>query len=172
LTLSAILEILYTVKPSLNSSIVLRGGFAVILVLLAASAVEAFRLLGMRLGTAYQIYDDCLDLAGDEAQAGKSLGSDLRKGKLTLPVLHLLDRSSTAERHRLSEIILKGSDADLQSLVLLTKESGALADAITAGQSLLQEAGDCLSHAKENACSAALAELLRTLDEMLARFAP
>jgi len=137
-----------------------------------APAVEAFRLLGMRLGTAYQIYDDCLDLAGDEAQAGKSLGSDLRKGKLTLPVLHLLDRSSTAERHSLSEIILKGSDADLQSLVLLTKESGALADAITAGQSLLQEAGDCLSHAKENACSAALAELLRTLDEMLARFAP
>ncbi len=35
---------------------------------------------GLKLGTAYQVYDDCLDIAGDEEQAGKTLGSDLRKG--------------------------------------------------------------------------------------------
>jgi octaprenyl-diphosphate synthase len=42
--------------------------------------ITALRTFGMRLGSAYQIYDDCLDLAGDESQVGKTLGSDLRKG--------------------------------------------------------------------------------------------
>ena len=42
------------------------------------------------MGAAYQIYDDVMDLAGEESKAGKTLGSDLRKGKLTLPILHLV----------------------------------------------------------------------------------
>ncbi|MHC4608182.1 MAG: polyprenyl synthetase family protein, partial [Planctomycetota bacterium] len=45
---------------------------------------------GVHFGTAFQIVDDCLDLTGDEKVVGKSLGTDLDKGKLTLPVLLLL----------------------------------------------------------------------------------
>ena len=48
---------------------------------------EALRQYGLALGTAYQLYDDCLDVLGSEAAAGKSLGADLAKGKMTLPVL-------------------------------------------------------------------------------------
>ena len=48
---------------------------------------EALRQYGLALGTAYQLYDDCLDVLGSEAVAGKSLGTDLAKGKMTLPVL-------------------------------------------------------------------------------------
>ena len=47
--------------------------------------ISAMKTFGLRFGTAYQIYDDCLDLAGNEENAGKTLGTDLRKGKLTLP---------------------------------------------------------------------------------------
>src|SRR5204862_6540116 len=85
----------------------------------APAVIAALRIFGLRLGTAYQIYDDVLDLAGDEAKAGKTLGSDLRKGKLTLPVLHLLQNSDDAERQRLSEIILNGEDGDI--LILAEK---------------------------------------------------
>src|SRR5687767_6579576 len=46
----------------------------------------ALRSYGMALGTAYQIYDDCLDLFGTEEIVGKSLGTDLYTGKLTLPI--------------------------------------------------------------------------------------
>src|SRR4051794_2617734 len=57
---------------------------------------EALRGYGMALGTAYQIYDDCLDVFGTEGAAGKSLGTDLLKGKVTLPLLVLLERKDSA----------------------------------------------------------------------------
>ena len=60
--------------------------------------VTALRQFGLAFGTAYQIYDDCVDLFGSEAAAGKSLGTDLAKGKLTLPVLLLWERATAADR--------------------------------------------------------------------------
>lgn len=62
---------------------------------------EALCQFGLTLGTAYQIYDDCVDLFGSEPLAGKSLGTDLAKGKLTLPVIVALERMSPADRVRL-----------------------------------------------------------------------
>lgn len=59
------------------------------------------RQYGLAVGTAYQLYDDCVDLFGTEADAGKSLGTDLAKGKLTLPMLLLLDRVGPAQRAQL-----------------------------------------------------------------------
>ncbi|MGL4554981.1 MAG: polyprenyl synthetase family protein, partial [Gemmataceae bacterium] len=55
-----------------------------------AEVVEAMARYGRYLGQAFQIADDLLDLVGDERTAGKSLGTDLEQGKLTLPLLHLL----------------------------------------------------------------------------------
>jgi octaprenyl-diphosphate synthase len=47
---------------------------------------------GRLLGIAFQIVDDCLDLAGDERRVGKSLGTDLSERKMTLPLIRLLAR--------------------------------------------------------------------------------
>lgn len=66
---------------------------------------QALRQFGLAFGTAYQVYDDCLDLFGTEAVAGKSLGTDLAKGKLTLPVLLLWERAGAAERARLEKLV-------------------------------------------------------------------
>ena len=65
----------------------------------------ALRQFGLAFGTAYQVYDDCVDLFGSEAAAGKSLGTDLAKGKLTLPVLLLLERADAADRAHLQELV-------------------------------------------------------------------
>lgn len=62
---------------------------------------QALRRYGLALGTAYQVYDDVLDLYGTEDMAGKSLGTDLAKGRVTLPVLAFLERASEEERGRL-----------------------------------------------------------------------
>src|SRR5437773_10369953 len=66
---------------------------------------QVLRHFGIAFGTAYQLYDDCVDLFGSEAAAGKSLGTDLAKGKLTLPVLLLWERAEGADRAELQEII-------------------------------------------------------------------
>jgi octaprenyl-diphosphate synthase len=58
----------------------------------------ALRAHGLALGVAYQIYDDCVDLFGSEGSAGKSLGTDLATGKLTLPLLIFLERATEADR--------------------------------------------------------------------------
>jgi octaprenyl-diphosphate synthase len=58
----------------------------------APEFVAAAAEFGRRLGVAYQIYDDLADFFGDEHRIGKTLGTDLVSGKLTLPLLVLLDR--------------------------------------------------------------------------------
>ena len=137
----------------------------------APEVISALKNFGLRLGTAYQIYDDCVDLAGDEAAAGKTLGSDLRKGKLTLPVLHLLQLSDSAERHRLSAIILSGDDAEISRLVERAIAAGAVKSAVATGRKMLREATLQLEVVPESKYRQALADLVVTLDGMIAEFA-
>ena len=63
-----------------------------------AAYVQAASSFGRHLGIAYQIYDDLVDFFGEETRIGKTLGTDLASGKLTLPLLVLLDRLPVAER--------------------------------------------------------------------------
>ncbi len=53
--------------------------------------MEALRHYGYEVGMAFQIIDDILDFTGDQATVGKPVGSDLRQGIVTLPVLEFLD---------------------------------------------------------------------------------
>jgi octaprenyl-diphosphate synthase len=62
---------------------------------------EAAGLFGRHVGIAYQIFDDLVDLYADESMIGKTLGTDLDKGKFTLPLLLLLEKVSTEERESL-----------------------------------------------------------------------
>src|SRR2546427_2793064 len=65
------------------------------------NVIETFKNFGIQVGTAYQIYDDCVDLAGSESATGKTLGTDLRKGKFTLPGLIFLRSASEFERQQI-----------------------------------------------------------------------
>jgi octaprenyl-diphosphate synthase len=65
----------------------------------------ALREFGAAFGTAYQVYDDCVDLFGSESAAGKSLGTDLAKGKLTWPVLLAWERANAGDRLHLEGLI-------------------------------------------------------------------
>jgi octaprenyl-diphosphate synthase len=53
---------------------------------------EALWDYGLNIGMAFQIVDDLLDFTGEEMALGKPVGGDLREGKMTLPVIHLLSR--------------------------------------------------------------------------------
>ncbi|MGJ8640148.1 MAG: polyprenyl synthetase family protein [Opitutaceae bacterium] len=62
---------------------------------------EAAGLFGRHVGIAYQIFDDLVDLYADESMIGKTLGTDLDKGKFTLPLLLLLEKIPSEERDSL-----------------------------------------------------------------------
>nr|WP_205380356.1 polyprenyl synthetase family protein [Streptomyces sp. SID7805] len=60
------------------------------------STVNILTQYGERLGTAFQLADDVLDIASDSHESGKTPGTDLREGVATLPVLHLRARAESA----------------------------------------------------------------------------
>jgi octaprenyl-diphosphate synthase len=76
----------------------------------------ALREFGAAVGTAYQVYDDCVDLFSTEAEAGKSLGTDLAKGKLTWPVLLAWERASAADRAALEKLIANWHPENLSAV--------------------------------------------------------
>jgi octaprenyl-diphosphate synthase len=86
--------------------------------------VEAMETYGLSIGMAFQIQDDILDLVGDVGSVGKTLGIDVEKGKLTLPLIHFL-RSAPPEHRALLRSLLTGPDADraekIRNLILPSK---------------------------------------------------
>lgn len=75
--------------------------------------VEAAARFGRHLGIAYQVYDDLADFFGQESRIGKTLGTDLLSGKLTLPLQELAQRLEPAEAAHLRDEILGRRQPDL-----------------------------------------------------------
>ena len=83
--------------------------------------VETLREYGERLGMAFQLADDLIDIASDPEDTGKTPGTDLREGKRTLPVLFALASTDPADA-RLQELLLsdlRDEDALAEALRLL-----------------------------------------------------
>jgi octaprenyl-diphosphate synthase len=103
---------------------------------------NALRRFGLAFGTAYQIYDDCVDLFGSEAAAGKSLGTDLAKGKLTLPLLLTWERATPEDRAELEALIANRQPG------VMERVGGLLARYEVLGPSL-EVIGDYLAKARQ-----------------------
>ena len=104
------------------------------------ATVEAMERYGRYLGLAFQIADDVLDLVGNERKTGKSLGSDLEKQKLTLPLIRLLNRASEAEAHEIRQLLLHPDGAARKRLAPYLERSDALTYAHERALSLAQDA--------------------------------
>jgi octaprenyl-diphosphate synthase len=70
-----------------------------------AEQQEALRDYAFNLGIAFQLVDDLLDFTGDAAALGKPIGADLREGKMTLPLIHLLRHGHADGERIIREII-------------------------------------------------------------------
>ena len=81
---------------------------------------------GMRLGTAFQLIDDVLDLSGDVNQIGKNLGDDLSEGKPTLPLLIAMQRGNAAEANTIRKTIQQGGLDELAAVLAAVKATNAL----------------------------------------------
>jgi octaprenyl-diphosphate synthase len=101
--------------------------------------IGALKTFGSKVGTAYQIYDDCLDLAGTEEETGKTLGTDIQKGKFTLPVLLML-QSQGSDAAALRKMLLDEESIDERQFAELLAKSGSIAAAAQVSRRMLSEA--------------------------------
>lgn len=99
-----------------------------------ASRLERF---GVASGIAFQITDDLLDLVGEEDVVGKSVGRDLEKGKLTLPIIYALGDADADFHEHLVKMI---QSRDLVGLRGAVNESGAIDQAMKKAASLVEQA--------------------------------
>ncbi len=132
-----------------------------------ASTVQraALRQYGLGVGTAYQVYDDCLDLFGSEAAAGKSLGTDLAKGKLTLPLLWLLEKAETRERAGIRALVQNWEPGHFPQLMGLLQTHQALEASRQAVHQYLHSARHTLNGLPESESKAGLFCLTEYLAE-------
>jgi octaprenyl-diphosphate synthase len=105
----------------------------------------ALKQFGRAFGVAYQIFDDCQDVFGSEAEAGKSLGTDLAKGKLTLPLIQLRRYVSNGDLIKLEELFRKGEVSGLKALRGMLKRHEILSECEKVICSKLEEARQALS---------------------------
>ena len=87
---------------------------------------NALAQYGMRLGTAFQLIDDVLDLSGDASQIGKNLGDDLSEGKPTLPLLIAMQRGNSAQAATVRHAIQQGNLNDLPAVLTAVESTDAL----------------------------------------------
>ena len=122
------------------------------------ATMTALRDYGMKVGIAFQLADDLLDLTAPEAKLGKPNGHDIKEGKFTLPLLHSLKVCSREERSLVQEILLKGDLAphDVTFVMDFIKKHGGLEYTQAKAESLVQEAKDCLKDLSDSPSKASL----------------
>jgi len=107
------------------------------------AALERF---GRKLGVAFQIADDLLDLIGDEDAMGKSLGTDLDKQKPTLPLIRLLSQCDAAQRREVIDLVMSSERTARAQLALWLERSDALQYTRSKAESYAASARDELAN--------------------------
>lgn len=110
----------------------------------APSQQTALSNFGMELGIAFQLADDVLDLTSGTEQLGKAAGSDLLEGKLTLPLIRLIEKDKSVAS-KLESIMFDGEYRTLQrgDLISMLSEAGVI-------ESIKQEARDYVGRARKS----------------------
>ena len=93
-----------------------------------ALTVKKLYYFGLNIGMAFQVVDDTLDFVGKQTKVGKPVMSDLREGKLTLPVIYCLISATKVENKKLKALILRKikTTSDLKFLNFLLNKYDAI----------------------------------------------
>ena len=113
-----------------KTAVLIQGACRVGAIIADASASKEAALsdYGFNLGVAFQMADDLLDYTADSDILGKVVGTDLKEGKLTLPLIHALAKAAPDEQAVMGRIIQKEdfSRQDFNTLLKLLKKYGGL----------------------------------------------
>ena len=123
------------------------------------ATIAAMRSFGREVGMAFQIVDDILDFTGDASQLGKPVGSDLRQGLFTLPVLVYLEQHPD-DRDVAALLNGRGRDPErVERVVRAVRSSGAVSQALAEAKAYVARAQACLAAMPDNLYRQSLAGL-------------
>jgi octaprenyl-diphosphate synthase len=122
------------------------------------SAIASF---GMNLGIAFQLVDDALDYAANQATLGKTVGDDFREGKVTLPVLAAFQSGDETERAFWRRAIEDGTqhDGDLDRALHLMEACGAIEATLVRARKFARAAREALEAFPESRARRILADV-------------
>jgi octaprenyl-diphosphate synthase len=120
---------------------------------------QAMAEYGMRLGTAFQLIDDVLDLSGESADIGKNLGDDLAEGKPTMPLLIAMRRGNEHQKTTIRRAIERGGLDDLPAVLDAVTATDALAEVRRIAGEEAKKAQAAIAHLDPSNYRQALMEL-------------
>ena len=163
MTRQAYLDIIYKKTASLLGVSASAGALAVGA---TRDRVATMRRFGEAVGMAFQIQDDILDYT-PTAHTGKPANNDLREGKITLPLLSVLDRASDSRRRELLERLSRchESDEEVEYLRSTVENEGGLSFAAEVMQGYIARAVEMLSDYPDSEYRSALVNLCAYIAE-------
>lgn len=129
----------------------------------AGDAVEAkLADFAWNLGMAFQLVDDILDFTSNQEALGKPAGSDLREGKVTLPVIYALQNASPEERHSLETVLADGGyeHVPFARILAFIKRHRAIERAYERAHSFTQKSRTILAEFPESPARRSLATIV------------
>ena len=120
---------------------------------------QAAYVYGRALGIAFQLIDDVLDYTGKEGEIGKHIGDDLREGKMTLPLIRLMQTASETERKIIYECITEGRIGHFDAIISAIRTSDAAEYTQNLAKKFAKEAKDALNAFPDSQFKQSLLEL-------------
>jgi len=120
---------------------------------------EAMRLYGRHIGIAFQITDDVMDYLSTAEEMGKNVGDDLAEGKATLPLIRAMQCGTEAERTLIRNAIRQGGLEDLQPVLDIVRNTGAIDYAQATAQQEADKAINAINELADSSFKTTLTEL-------------
>ncbi len=106
----------------------------------SAEQRRAAAAYGKAAGMAFQVVDDCLDFSGDPQKVGKTLSTDIERGRLTLPIIRLLENAGPKRAEYERRLLSVSTPAEVAAVRSLVIDSGAVSAALRTARGYVDQA--------------------------------
>ena len=157
--LSQIDHYMKVVADKTGSLIATSARFGALLSGASTQTVEALTKFGEKIGVAFQVADDLLDISSDETASGKTPGTDLREGVPTLVTLYVIAANNPADKELIAKLNGPISESDLPGVITQLRSHKALTEVKDYLANVANEANGLLADLPEGVAKEALKNL-------------
>ena len=157
--LSQIDHYMKVVADKTGSLIATSARFGALLSGASTQTVEALTKFGEKIGVAFQVADDLLDISSDETASGKTPGTDLREGVPTLVTLYVIAANNPADKDLIAKLNGPIPESDLPGVITELRSHKALTEVKDYLANVANEANGLLADLPEGVAKEALKNL-------------